>query len=37
MEINEPKCNITESRINIDNENDFNKLYESDMESEEVI
>lgn len=30
----EPKCNINESRINQDNENDYKIIYESDMSDE---
>lgn len=30
----EPRMNKEESRINLDDQNDYNKIYEMDMESE---
>lgn len=30
----EIKCNINESHINIDNDSDYNKIYEQDMNDE---
>lgn len=34
---NEPKCNIQESRINLDDQRDYQIIYENDMTTEEVI
>ncbi len=35
--MNEPKCNINESRINIDNEKDYERIYEESMDDCQYI
>lgn len=33
----EPKCNIEESRVNQDDQKDYKKIFEMDMEDEVYI